>query len=198
MKRATLFVLAGLIFPAVVSAAPTIINFEGRPNGEVVGASYLGGPVSFSQTDGRTIYVNTMGVPGAQFDGQAMAGTNPFDGPGSFRADFDSLVGSVSVVMGDWNGDDDHLFLEAYDTDGVLLTADTDFIDWTVWGGPTLSVVAPGIQYVLFGSTGLYNNSVYFDVFTFDGASAVPAPGAILLGSLGAGLVGWLRRRSSL
>jgi hypothetical protein len=198
MKRMALCILVGLILPTIVSAAPTVIDFEGRPNGEVVGVNYLGSGVSFSQTDGRTIYLyNMYGVPGLEFDGQGMAGTDPFTGPGSFRADFAGLVNSVSVVMGDWNGDDDSLFLNAYDADGVLLAGDTDFINSSVMGGPTLSVDIPGIQYVLFGSTGTYDNSVYFDVFTFDTA-AVPAPGAILLGSLGAGLVGWLRRRSSL
>jgi len=36
------------------------------------------------------------------------------------------------------------------------------------------------------------------DNFTYNGTPSVPVPGAVLLGSLGAGLVSWLRRRRSL
>jgi hypothetical protein len=43
-----------------------------------------------------------------------------------------------------------------------------------------------------------YTPSVHFEPYSYVVATAIPVPGAILLGSIGVGLVGWLRRRRAL
>ena len=47
----------------------------------------------------------------------------------------------------------------------------------------------PGFQYDVFRQ----DNSLFFQA-----TNMIPAPGAILLGSIGVGVVGWLRRRKTL
>ncbi|MBN2139111.1 MAG: hypothetical protein JW720_14985 [Sedimentisphaerales bacterium] len=69
--------------------------------------------------------------------------------------------------------------------------------DSPVTGSFTFSATAPIVNGTATFDMVLYGNGGELDRTTVT-LTTIPAPGAILLGSLGAGLVGWLRRRKSL
>jgi hypothetical protein len=73
------------------------------------------------------------------------------------------------------------------------LSYDTPFTTFTL----PFTVVASGLVPIAFGDVGPNDNVGLFldnvQVHSVDGK--IPAPGAILLGSIGVGIVGWLRRR---
>ena len=52
------------------------------------------------------------------------------------------------------------------------------------------------VEVAIDGRSGPVLDAVWFDNFQY--SAPIPAPGAILLGTFGAGLVGWLRRRRTL
>ena len=111
------------------------------------------------------------------------------------RADLAVAATSVTVDLGDYDQDPDLLFLEIFDTSDVSLGY-TDLLVPNVFVGmETLSLSAPNIAYAVFGARAPAGDgsSVYADNFRFE---PIPAPGAALLGIIGLGMVGWLKRRS--
>jgi len=116
------------------------------------------------------------------------------------RADFTSAL-AIEVSL-DFIGPRENYTkigeLYAYDSEGGYLTS-----AFTAPLGhneiQTLTVSDPGgIAYIL--AFGRQVDSVEWNTIGIDHMQweAIPAPGAILLGSLGVGLVGWLRRRRTL
>ena len=189
-KLITIFaVVACLGLTGVVQAGPTVtvIDFDSFPGGSPT--SYTVSGVTFTGIGGGALWAGwgpngTLGL---------LAGGSPLE---ELRADIAGGAVSVSVDIGDYDADSDRLFLEIFDSGNISLGYTDLVIAPDFIGMKTLSLSAPNIAFAIFGARDAVNgSSVYSDNFTYE---RIPAPGAILLGTIGVSLVGWLRRRRTL
>ncbi len=151
----------------------------------------------------------TFSAPGGKFSSKTMTPngtvgllTERFTGSiqrPAFRADIAGGTDFVSVDLGDFGMDLDTIFLKVFDASDNLLSSTSLICCSSMSEMFTLSLTAKNISYALFGSTGIFANSVFADNFTFNNnVSAVPIPAAVWL--FGSGLVGLIgiRRKSKL
>ncbi len=211
MKK--LFVLAAVLSvslwsPSVVKAV--LIDFDSLATGSY--ADFTIGDVKFKNTEaGMNLIVEDIGSlqpPFAEYAVRPLS--NNKSGEWNKATFLNGIsVYSVSVDMGDNNGDFDTLVLEAYDSSDHLLGRVTMLNPNTSYSALTLSVdTATPIAYALFNEQGNGDHATgipgtaFFDNFRYDenapvpdenapvpdGNAPIPEPATMLL--LGSGMVG--------
>jgi hypothetical protein len=197
--------LCGLVCLCLAGAtqAAVLVDFESdttgyKPNGWTSVDSSL---ISFSDSLGEDMEVLDFGDQG---DGQSLAVN--WDDASYLIMDFAALVDSLSLDF----GNDDPYWSEASDL--AILTV---YLNGTQVGQTTVEMNRDDIMNQSISISGVtFDRATFFydahssyytglieivDNVRFELAgSTVPAPGAILLGTLGTGLVGWLRRRKTM
>jgi hypothetical protein len=179
-----------------VIAAPTIvIDFESLADLAVVDNQFLALGADFGGTASVLRAGSSLNPSFPPKSGSNVIYDDPYLGSGIIRVD---AVGSLWAMAGGYVTGNRNVTLTAYSSGGSVLgtalTGGANFIGSGTGLLPNifLSVTAPNIAYVEFSDSG---NTYVVDDFTLQ---AIPAPGAILLGGIGIGLVGWLRRRRTL
>lgn len=194
-KTASVLALAAAAALAAGSASAAVIDFESVATGTY--SSLTTGGVTFTFTAGTgTFDVIASGSPGAPIAGNALLSylTNP--GPGAFKATMAGGFGSFAIGCGDYNADEDHCHLSAYDAAGGLLDAATYINPASTYGGGMLSVAsATPIAYVTFWEDYVNPGAVYWDNVEFTAAAAVPEPQTYALLALGLAAIGFTARR---
>lgn len=218
-----LFLIGFALAGSSVQASPTTIDFESFSDQAVVGSVIVpGNVVTFSIVAPtgaiQSAYAAKVGprpesafVPDDRPVGM-QAGTfltDEFDGPslkGDYRMHFARPVSSLSLDLYDYRVDGGPAI-----GDTATLTVYSD-ASWTnaiatdVFTIPNPNPVDGNIEHlsVSLDSFDILSADLVFnagdvgtgiDNVTF---ATIPAPGAILLGAMGTGLVGWLRRRKTL
>ena len=200
-------------YTPVLTGVP--IDFEGHAEGTLISNQYPG--ITFGQDDGGTPMIdnyNWLYGYGASSGSAVLTGSTTGGAPAPTIAGItmDFNVSHVQLFLSDTSPLGNYT-ISAYYAGSVLLESfivlGSEILPPGYAGGffpPPGTSPLPGI-YVGFARNvadiariQIGPSSVLGDAFAIDDVqfSVIPAPGAILLGSIGAGLVGWLRRRRTL
>lgn len=137
-----------------------------------------------------SIYGDNAGAPGALLYRATVVPTVAYDHDATFGSSyqFDFSVGTINLGAGTY-------WLGLHN--GPLTTTSRENLYWETTAGNLTSTAREDVA--PFDDSGWFNNAQEhaFQLFANVGP-VVPAPGAILLGSIGTGLVTWLRRRRML
>jgi hypothetical protein len=203
MKKLVAICVVVVLAAGAAQAGPTYFVDLGTPAGEAGYTLFDWGPVQPSTSGGNWGGMGSGTAPGSYDQLCRTVWATPGT-PGSIM-EFSSSA-SVTFPRAITSATIRHLVGQANDSYRIDVQAGGNywgsFTDtaggetWTstMFGGPsgkTLVITATGPAWSGFPTYGQLG-------IDWISATPIPAPGAVLLGSIGAGLVGWLRRRRSL
>jgi len=203
MKRLGVMVLVlGVLAVLGSTAQAVLIDFEAFADYENIHGVNLGGVTLYEpQLQIVRVYANNRFSVSYHSPVNAVGSDESVTSAYPIIGVFDAPQSYISLWAGDAGGlygDDDRWELEAFDA--VAGGNSLGLVQSALWSGDPytqLSISAPGIWRFEARHLGPTHYGIGYDDLEFcDGA--IPAPAAILLGTLGTGLVGWLRRRRTL
>jgi hypothetical protein len=197
MKGISASVLLVTVLGLAATASATPITFSEYPVGTVVSNQYASEGVTFlpgSVTPRLPqIAMDLPYMPTSPVLRPTGEPTYAFSFQGDFWMQFTVPVGSIDFASGSWDGVGDAV-IRVYDPSNHLVGTYSN----THTGPESICISGLGpIGKVYFNSVGDFGGAG-IDNLSFTTFTAVPAPGALLLAALGAGVIGWLRRRRAL
>ena len=199
MKR---LVFCSFIIVAVVAGsanAAFTLTFDELPTQSVNGLSYMGITFGF----------NVRGIPSddATYNGIGPGTLTYLQDPtlegtssGILTLDFATPTNQLQfgVALNSYYAATPGYTVKLYDPSDVLIgNYSGDTYPLVLWSEDQFTYSGTPVSRAAIGFNNQVANRFSVDNLTFD-SNLVPAPGAILLGSIGVSLVGWLRRRRTL